>query len=378
MSCTPCRPQKRLTRPRSQVPRVQTLATEVKKGGVEVLAAVPLSEETEFKVELFVKPVIGNTTAAQDGREPTPHYWSISSAIHDKESGSSIKVEETPDADTTVCYSLAEIAPPDIPNQVSECDMKVWELYRMETELLVVPLVNALGNTNGVVHGLAGTQLYFWAVGGQPLDVVGVTPTDKYKGPTTYTINPPGDPRTLHVYNSNTPKAKVTSERYSVESWAPDPSRNDNCRYFGRVVGGAATPPVVSYGNNSTIPLLDENGIGILCLHGRLYITCADMLGTANSRIHTPMARFFRLHFRQRRVKNPFTMNVLYKQVFNRPTETVDAQVGVTEVTMVEEIGPLPPSIQTTLPTSVNLTQLPRTVTLQSQAPLLNTQQNSK
>nr|ADD50921.1 VP1 [WU Polyomavirus]ADD50926.1 VP1 [WU Polyomavirus]ADD50931.1 VP1 [WU Polyomavirus]UJY54021.1 major capsid protein VP1 [WU Polyomavirus] len=352
--------------PRSQPTRLQSLPKQVRKGGVDVLSAVPLSEETEFKVELFVKPVIGNAEGT------TPHYWSISSPLKAAEAAN-----VTPDADTTVCYSLSQVAPPDIPNQVSECDMLIWELYRMETEVLVLPFLNAGVLNTGGVGGIAGPQLYFWAVGGQPLDVLGIAPTEKYKGPAQYTVNPKTNGTVPHVYSSSdTPRARVTNEKYSIESWVADPSRNDNCRYFGRMVGGAATPPVVSFSNNSTIPLLDENGIGILCLQGRLYITCADLLGVNKNRVHTGLSRFFRLHFRQRRVRNPYTINLLYKQVFNKPADDISGQLQVTEVTMTEETGPLPPTVEGNIgvPTTTNLSHLPATVTLQATGPILNTQ----
>ncbi|AWB14599.1 VP1 [Mus musculus polyomavirus 3] len=305
-----------------KTPVVQKLPRVIKKGGVEVLGAVPQGPTTEYKVELFVKPAFGKENNG-------PNYWNHSSPL----TGTALT-----DGDFHLCFSLAEVGLPDIPDQCAEDFMTVWECYRMETELLYSPKVTATGLTDSRINGIQGTQMYFWAVGGSPLDVMYVLPKENMRPRGNLNV-PDGNHNS--VYNSSIFREKLTNETYPIEYWIPDPSRNDNCRFFGRIVGGAATPPVVTYSNSSTIPLLDENGVGILCNSQRCYVTSADMTGFLSNRIEAAHGRFFRLHFRQRKVKNPYTMSLLYKQVLNQnsPPEVVRAQHNVTEVTMEEGQG---------------------------------------
>lgn len=335
-----------------------------------MLGAVPLSEDTQYRVELFVKPVFGNRETDE------PHYWMISSPLNPANTNS-------PNADTLLCYSVAEVRPPEIPNQMTEDDMTVWECYRMETELLFAPATSSLGilQTEVQPKGVQGPQMYFWAVGGQPLEVLGVAPKDAFVGPSgQHIIKPPAssgsDPAATRVISGATQRALVTGENYPIEMWVPDPSRNDNCRYFGRAIGGGSTPPVISFSNTSTVPLLDEHGVGILGLKNRFYLTTADMTGVTEGRVYSVHARFFRLYFRQRVVRNPYTMNLLYKQVFNAEPVTVTGQKGVTEVTMVEETGQQPNVLQGRIayPTPFVHTN-PPVVTLEQTEPLFNVQQ---
>ncbi|API13109.1 VP1 [Betapolyomavirus securanorvegicus] len=303
---------------------VQKLPRVIKKGGVEVLATVPPGPESEYKLEMFLKPCFGN-----DSGQAGPHYWNHSSPFTG---------EALTDGDYHVCYSMGQIQLPEISDQCSEEYMVVWECYRMETEVLYTPKITAAGLSGSNFLAVQGTQMYFWAVGGEPLDVMYMLPKEKMK--------PQGNlraPSTTHsVYDPNIIREKLSSELYPVEYWTPDPSRNENTRYFGRIVGGAATPPVVTYSNSSTIPLLDENGVGVLCNQQRCYVTCADITGFLHNRIETAHGRFFRLHFRQRRVKNPYTMSLLYKQVLIQRPPQVAAQLGVTEVTIEEGQAPAP------------------------------------
>lgn len=351
---------------------VQRLPQQIKKGGVEVLATVPLSETTQYKVELFVKPTFG----AANGK-----------GAHLGTSGR-LTQGTNPTVDHLLLYSIAVVKPPDIPNQVNEQDMLVWELYRLETEIMTQPKTYSTGIASGQKNygGVEGAQFYFWAVGGAPLDVIGVKP----RSTVIYPEGVIGAPAGEEFVNERSLRLKVDKPQFPVDCWIPDPSRNDNCRYFGRIVGGNLTPPVITYSNSSTVPLLDENGVGVLLLNGKLFVTCADMLGTladpgattfsesSNFRsIQTSAGRFFRLHFRQRRVKNPYSIDLLYKQVFNRPEEEFVGQTAVTEVTMVNETDALPTTLSTPVsyggPNAVTQGLQIGTV-LQTTTPLLNTQ----
>lgn len=351
---------------------VQRLPTQIKKGGVEVLATVPVSETTQYEVEMFVKP-----TFAKENGEGV--HWSI---------GGTLSEGTNPTVDQLLVYSIAVVQPPEIPNQVNEQNMIVWELYRLETEVMTQPKTYSTGVVAGTRNyaGVEGTQFYFWSVGGAPLDVIGCKPRNSIVYPTGVIAPPTGE----EFVNEQSQRAKVDRPQYPVECWIPDPSRNDNCRYFGRVLGGNMTPPVITYSNSSTVPLLDENGVGILLLNGKLYVTSADMLGSIAEpssttfsdsssfrQIQSSAGRFFRFHFRQRRVKNPYTINLLYKEVFNKQDIEFRGQTAVTEVTMVQETSSLP----TTLSGSMTyggpsaLTQgLKLGAVIQTTTPLLNTQ----
>lgn len=302
-----------------------------------MLSSVPLDENTQYKVEMFVKPVFGN-----DDEGHAPLYWSI---------GDPMASGSKPTGKSLLCYSLALVAPPQIPDQVGATDMKVWELYRVDTDVLSNPKTHSTGTQDLTKNygGVQGTQLYFWGVGGQPLDVLGIKPRYDVQYPSC--VTGPGD--CGDVVSTQTVRKTVTKENFPVECWVPDPSKNDNCRFYQRLITGNSTPAVLTSNNSSTVPVLDENGVGILLTDGQLYITCADMLGSIaednevtlsnngnKRRVVASAGRFFRLFFRQRVVKNPYTIDVLYKEVFSKAKPDFAGQTGVSEVTMTEEQGP--------------------------------------
>lgn len=320
---------------------------------------------------MFLKP----TFASANGHGA---HWAI---------GDPLENTNTPTAGQVLVYSVGMVVPPEIPNQVDESSMIVWELYRVETEVMFQPKTFSTGATaNHNIGGVDGPQFYFWSVGGEPLDVIGVRP----RSTVLYPHGTQAPPNAEDLVTEKSVRKKVDKPQFPCDCWIPDPSRNDNCRYFGRIIGGSQTPPVLTYGNSSTVPLLDEFGVGILLLQGRLYVTSCDMVGLVseaaevtlgadshNRRVHAAAARFFRFHFRQRRVKNPYTINLLYKQVFNKPDEEFQGQTGVTEVTMTEEMQPLPTVLEGTVGTQGNvITEALRrgTAVLQTSQPLVNTQ----
>lgn len=292
---------------------------------------MPPSEDTEVQVEIFMKPVFASDAGVRN--------WSI---------GGTLDRGQAPNDNELMCYSLAVIQPPEIPNNVDQDSIKVWEVYRVETEVIVLPKTFSTGyeTTSKNIGGVEGPQLYFWSVGGQPLDVIGV--------PARTTIVFPNSvvsPAAHDVVQKQSTRRQITNQKFPIEAWVADPSRNENCKYFGRVIGGNMSPPVVTYSNSSTIPVLDEFGVGVLCLQNKLYVTSADMLGlvgeveqqtlgpnTSFRRIQAAPARFFRIHFRQRVIKNPYTMSLLYKQVFGQTEVAVEApQTEVVEVTLVND-----------------------------------------
>ena len=322
---------------------MEKLPTVLKRGGVDVLDTVPLTEETQYKVEAILQP----TFAGSDGRP-----------VHQSQGMPLVFTDKQIHNMNALCYSFSAIDLPEIPNALCEDTLLVWEAFRLETELIVMcrgPSSGFQRQTNNV-GGIEGPQYYFWAVGGNPLDVMGILP----QGSTTYeTTALVGVPQNTPTVASPLVQGRVTGPNYPIEGWVPDPTRNDNTRYFGRMVGGSVTPPVVTFGNMSTTPLVDEYGIGPLALHGKVYLTSADQEGltgfagtptlvqAAQARaVQACPGRFFRIHFRQRRVKNPYSMEMLYKQMLTPQAPKIEgAQKAIVEVTMEKSDHPIPPTI---------------------------------
>ncbi|DAZ92360.1 TPA_asm: VP1 [Steenbok polyomavirus] len=319
----------------------------VKKGGAEVLDTVPLSEETQYQVEFINKPVFMSIDGKPDYRSKGLNY---------EMSGSGLSLQGA------LCFSIGVIELPEIPNAMCEDTLLVWEAYRVETEVITQIILGAGGETSSTrtIASVEGPQMYLWAVGGDPLDVIGVNPDPDYYGFSAGLKFPEGK-STVAGLSAN--RATVTSPNFPIEGWTPDPARNENTKYFGRIIGGSQTPPVVTFGNGSTTPLVDEYGVGPLCLHGACYLTSVDLLGTVgyaglktlpgtgaqNRALQCAMGRFFRVHFRQRRVKNPWTLEQMMSQFLKpKAPSVVDPQTEVAEASMVQEngMGSVPPTLE--------------------------------
>lgn len=312
---------------------IQKLPRVIKKGGVEVLDTVPLSEDTVYKVEAILLPnfASGSNTAVYQSR------------------GAPYTFTDTLDAGSSLCYTLAVVNLPEIPEALCDDTLLVWEAFRVETELIFTPQVGSAGyiRAQGTPAGVEGSQMYFWACGGSPLDVIGINP-DPERMNVAAGLEGPSKENQPSVAGIKATRKQVTAANFPIEIWSADPTRNENCRYFGRIVGGSVTPPVVSFGNQSTTPLVDENGVGILCLFGAIYLTSADMLGmvgyagnptlsdaySQQRSVQAAMGRFFRVHFRQRRVKHPYTVDMMFRQ-FLQPQKP---QVQGTQPNAVQEV----------------------------------------
>lgn len=72
---------------------------------------------------------------------------------------------------------------------------------------------------------------------------------------------------------------------YPVECWVPDPSKNENTRYFGTYTGGENVPPVLHITNTATTVLLDEQGVGPLCKADSLYVSAVDSRGSPGTEL---------------------------------------------------------------------------------------------
>lgn len=305
---------------------------------------VPLTEDTTYKVELVVQPnfATGPSTGTYQSR------------------GLAYPLNDTLSAGAALCYGLAVVTLPEIPGALCEDTLIVWEAFRVETEAIWAPTLNAgYTRASGIPAGIEGSQYYFWSVGGSPLDVIGINPDPERFKVDSRLQTPNSSSTTAGLLSA---RGQINKANFPVEIWTPDPTRNDNSRYFGRIIGGGVTPPVLSFGNQSTTPLVDEHGIGVLALHGKIYFTSADQLGmganpgqatlqqasSGGRYVQAAYGRFFRVHCRQRRVKHPYTIDMIFKQ-FLQPSmpPVVGSQPGaVQEVTMEQSDGPLPPTLE--------------------------------
>lgn len=309
------------------------------------METVPLTEDTMYKVEAVLLPNFG--------KGPTSGLY--------QSRGQAYPLTDTLGAGAALCFSVAAINLPEIPDAMCEDTMLVWEAFRLETDVIFAPQLGSAGyqRSQGTPAGIEGTQFYFWACGGGPLDVIGINPYPTgFKVATELEV-----PGTTDVASLQALRKQVNAANYPVEVWVPDPTKNENCRYFGRVVGGQVTPPVVSYGNQSTTPLVDENGVGILCTYGTVYLTSADMVGmtgipgnptldtgySLQRGVQAAFGRFFRVHMRQRRIKHPYTVDMMFRQFLKPQKPQIQGQQpGVVQEVIMEQMQPptMPPTIE--------------------------------
>ena len=313
---------------------------------MEVLETVPLTEDTIYKVEAILLPNFA--TGANTGK-----YQSR---------GAAYTFTDTLDAGSSLCYTLAVVNLPEIPEALCDDTLLVWEAYRVETELIFTPQVGSAGyiRAQGTPAGTEGSQMYFWSCGGSPLDVIGINPDPERMNVAGGLEGPENKENVAGLQAS---RKQVTAANYPVEIWTPDPTRNENARYFGRIVGGSVTPPVVSFGNQSTTPLVDENGVGVLCLYGALYLTSADMLGmtglpgnptlsdaySQQRAVQAAFGRFFRVHCRQRRVRHAYTIDMMFRQFLQPQKPKVEGtQPNAVQEVVMEQMQPsmLPTTIE--------------------------------
>lgn len=300
---------------------------------------MPLTEDTIYKVEAILQPnfASGSNTAVYKSR------------------GGAYPFGQTLDAGSSMCYTLAVVNLPEIPEALCDDTLLVWEAFRVETELIFTPQIGSAGyiRAQGTPAGVEGSQMYFWACGGSPLDVIAINPDPERLSVAAGLEGPKDNKETVAGIKAT--RKQVTAANYPIEIWCADPTRNENCRYFGRIVGGSVTPPVVSFGNQSTTPLVDENGVGVLCLYGAVYLTAADMLGMVGftglptlsdashlqRSVQAAFGRFFRVHFRQRRVKHPFTVDMMFRQFLQPQKPLVQGtQPNAVQEVVMEQMQP--------------------------------------
>lgn len=314
------------------------------KGGLEVLQLVSgVNENLQYDVELILEPRCGP-------RKP-PAGGSGGSFSDRLTSGLGGTNQMYP------CYSFFALDLPKIPDSIQGDYMQVWECYMAETEvvgatqLLEITTTTYEGAANMPGKGSVGAQLYFWAVGGDPLDVIGVQNVTENTYPAPL-ISPTA--KTDYAAATSNKTKVVQDGVYPVTCWSPWPGLNDNCKYYGKVFSGNTTPSMVQFGNSSTVLLLDKDGVGIIC-KGRCYVYSCDcsgqerLLTDGSIYRHKMLSRWFRLHFRKRWIQNPFALTDLYNKVLSeQPTVSGQSnEQALQEVTITQGEDDESPRIDT-------------------------------
>lgn len=262
-------------------------------------------------------------------------------------------------------YSMAKIELPPLNEDLTATTLLMWEAVAVKTELVGINTMVDVhtGGNNHRLYGNAGIGLpiqglnyHFFAVGGEPLELQGIVLNSKATYPAG-TVVPPGalEGQMKDSLTCLDPLAKeklLNDGVYPIETWCPDPAKNENTRYFGNLTGGTVTPPSLQFTNTVTTLLLDENGVGPLCKGDNLYLSCADIVGffvdSAGKMYFRGLPRYFNITLRKRIVKNPYHVSTLLNTLFAsmlpkvKGQEMVGGKSQIEEVRIYEGTEPLP------------------------------------
>ncbi|UYP65706.1 major capsid protein [Eptesicus serotinus polyomavirus 1] len=321
------------------------------KGGIEVLGLVTEDDAT-IHIELFLQPCMGVNTPSID------HYSKWYGYSYDIEPTNAQLVSEK-----LPTYSFARVPLPQLNDDLTCGTLQMWEAVAVKTEIIGI---NSLTNchyfdgmrvhTQGAVIAISGTNFHMFAVGGEPLDVQGMLLdyTTLYPSNLITIPNVTGTKATP-LNQGIDPKARTKLTRngyFPIEIWGPDPSRNENTRYFGSFGGVGQSPINLQFTNTLTTVLLDENGVGPLCKGDGLFITCADVCGflnkTSGKMAFHGLPRYFDVTLRKRWVKNPYPVTNILSNLFQQMMPEVSGQPmwgpnsQVDEVRIYQGTEPLP------------------------------------
>ncbi|WAA14030.1 VP1 [Bofec polyomavirus LSF72] len=306
------------------------------KGGIEVLNVIT-GPDSITQIELYLQPRMGRN----DETNPGVGYSNSIVTAEDPE-------HDEPDLDTLPTYSTARVQLPMLNEDLTCETLLMWEAVSVKTEVMGISSLLTLHGLRAPLHARAmgtpvqGPSFHMFAVGGEPLELQGLLDYFNTKYPEGVIVSKEKlDPK-VQILD---PKMKAVLDadgKYPVEAWMPDPSRNENSRYFGNFTGGATTPPVLQFTNTVTTVLLDENGVGPLCKGDGLFVSCADICGVitdlelANQWRGLP--RYFNITLRKRAVKNPYPVTSLLTSLFNNLMPNVSGQPMTGDKNQVEEV----------------------------------------
>ncbi|BAX01862.1 VP1 protein [Miniopterus schreibersii polyomavirus 1] len=320
------------------------------KGGVEVLNVVTGPDATT-EIELFLEPRMGiNNVRGND-----KNWYGYSEVVHADDATKTMLSTQLPQ------YSCARVQLPMLNEDMTCPSLLMWEAVSCKTELVGIGgLISthiketAPGSSAAEPPGLPieGINYHMFAVGGEPLDLQGYEPQADQRyayAEVPQTIHPNDvvalPLNTVFKLQGLVPAAKAKLDKdgfYPVEEWGPDPSKNENSRYYGSFVGGLHTPPSLQFTNSLTTVLLDEYGVGPLCKGDGLFVSCADIVGLlhkANSGIRfRGLPRYFKITLRKRAVKNPYPISSLLGSLFSGLMPKIDGQPMSGPQAQIEEV----------------------------------------
>uniref|UniRef100_A0AAU6S570 Polyoma coat VP1 n=1 Tax=Plecotus auritus polyomavirus TaxID=3140010 RepID=A0AAU6S570_9POLY len=346
-TCPPC--------PKKQ-PKVCPIPTPVPrlivKGGVEVLNVITGPDSTT-EIELYLQPRMGINAAT--GNEK--NWFGYSEVVHYNSGTNSSQLlsSQLPQ------YSCARVQLPLLNEDMTCQTLMMWEAVACKTEVIgISTLINTHiketvifgGGANGPGEPIQGINYHMFAVGGEPLDLQGMegqADASYASAQTPLTIHPNDVAKlaleSIFQLQGIVPKAKAKLDKdgyYPIEEWCPDPSRNENSRYYGSLVGGLQSPPTLQFTNSISTVLLDENGIGPLCKGDGLFVSCADIVGCffkKDSGIRfRGLPRYFKITLRKRAVKNPYPISSLLGTLFSGLMPKLDGQPMSGPKSQIEEV----------------------------------------
>ncbi|AFU25613.1 VP1 [Betapolyomavirus calbifrons] len=329
-------PKKRSVKSPSEVPKL------IISGGIEVLG-LRTGPDSITEVEAILNPRMG--------LEPTDDYYGFSGNITVAKS----KEEDKPPRDQLPCYSVAKIELPMLNDDLTCENILMWECISVKTEVVGIGTLCAVHSfakresEQAPAMPVVGMNFHFFAVGGEPLDMKYIVTNSKAEYPEN-TAFLPGSPASAQVWDPNLKTLKLTTDgSFPVEAWHPDPTKNENVRYFGSYTGGLNTPPVYTFTNTVTTILLNENGVGPLCKGDQVFIASADITGFQvqpdGQYRFRGFPRYFKLTMRKRLVRNPYPVSTLLSTLFSQLGPSVQGQdmtKQVEEVKIFEGVEKLP------------------------------------
>ncbi|AKQ44353.1 virion protein 1 [Sus scrofa polyomavirus 1] len=314
------------------------------KGGIEVLDVVT-GPDSITQIELYLEPRMGI------GVDASQRWYGYSYDItpNQYEDGT-VPKEDIP------CYSAARVQLPMLNEDMTCGTLTMWEAVSVKTEVVGIHSLVTTNSfyqkalhENGAGTPIQGLNFHMFAVGGEPLELQGLMLDYK----TTYQVSN-GIPIIIDdsigkaptpLNQTLDPAAKTVLNKdgaFPIELWGPDPSRNENTRYFGSYTGGSTTPPVLQFTNTLTTVLLDENGVGPLCKGDGLFLTAADICGfitkPSGKMALRGLPRYFNVTLRKRVVKNPYPVTSLLSSLFSNLMPKLQGQPMEGEHSQVEEV----------------------------------------
>ncbi|AWD33730.1 VP1 [Potamochoerus porcus polyomavirus 1] len=332
---------------RGQKPRPDPVPKLLIKGGIEVLG-LRTGPDSTTTIELFLNPRMGQS--------PQSDYYGFS----DNQRGATSRENEELINEELPRYSLGVVQLPMLNENLTDGVIMMWEAVSCKTEVVGI---NTLTTCHGFKkrfnpdpgHGAAmpieGVNYHFFAVGGEPLELQFIC--EDYKAPYhAEAVKIPPKEKITNKAQVLDPTLKGILDKdgwYPVECWCPDPSKNENTRYFGTYTGGIQTPPVLQFTNSVTTILLDENGVGPLCKGDKLYVSAADICGFLTQpndmQQFRGLPRYMSVTLRKRLVKNPYPISSLLNTIFNQSLPLMDGQKmeeQVEEVRVYQGVEELP------------------------------------